>query len=276
MKKLLLKNAIGNTYDLMDSAVMTFQLDGLGFSDESVYVRAGRNYVLTERVMEQRELSLTVLFYQNADVEYKEFIIFIRKSPLTIIYQNDSGEYRVSCDVRTISKTDRKGYSVYGCSMTLLCLTDFYRVVSVYNSGDVLGGKTYDYTYNYQYSDGVAESIKIESETTENSPCKIMIYGPCENPSWRHYVNGELIATGAMNGDIPSNRILVIDSTTVPFSITEQDSLGNLTADRYQACDFGTERFFFLQNGSNTISVSHSGSDICPLKVEANISYASV
>lgn len=276
MKKLILKNVIGEAYDLINSSVKTFQLTGLGFSDESTYARAGRNYVLTERIMEQRELGLTVLFYQSADVGYKEFVIFCRKSPLTLFYQNDSGEYRVTCDVKTITKTDRKGYSIYGCSLSLLCLTDWYRVVSAYNSGEVTGGKTYNYTYNYQYSDGVAESVRIDSETTEDSPCKIMIYGPCENPSWRHYVNGELIATGSMDGDVPTNRILVIDSTTIPFSITEQDLLGNLTADRYQACDFGTERFFFLQNGSNIISVSHSGSDICPLKVEANISYASV
>lgn len=276
MKKLILKNRIGEMYDLMNSEVMTFQLDGLGFTDESAYARAGNTYIATSEIMSQKELGLTVLFYQDADVAYKSFIIFLRKSPLTLIYQNDSGKYLVKCNPKAITKTDRKGFSIYGCSVSLVCLGDFYKVTSVYNSGDIGDGKTYDYSYDYQYSDNIAESIRIESETSEKSPCKVYIYGPCEYPTWRHYVNGSLVATGSMNAVIPENRVLVVDSTTVPFSITEQDNLGNLTADRYQACDFGTERFFFLQNGINVISVAHSDSRICAIKVEANISYASI
>lgn len=276
MRKLILKNRIGESYNLMNSEVMTFQLDGLGFADESAYARAGETFVVISKVMAQRELGLTVLFHDDADISYKDFVVFIRKSPLTLVYQNDSGEYMVKCNPKSITRTDRKGYSVYGCAMSLLCLSGFYKVVSVYNSGEVGDGKTYDYSYDYQYSDNIAESIRILSDTTEDSPCKIYIYGPCEYPSWRHYVNGELIATGQLGTVIPENRVLVIDSTTVPFSITEQDNLGNMTADRYQSCDFGTERFFFLRNGLNVISVVHTDQRVCAIKVEANISYASV
>ncbi len=276
MIKLILKNSIGKSYDLLNSNVMTFQIEGLGFSDESTYVRAGSIYVATDNLLEQRSIDFTALFYNNADVEYKKFVIFARKNPLTLIYENKSGEYRVNCNLQSITRIDRKGYDIYGCAISLLCLSEFYKVVSAYNSGEVSGGKTYDFTYDYQYTDSVAESVNIQSETPEDSPCKILIYGPCTDPTWRHYLNGDLIASGSMTGEVPENRILVIDSTTVPFSITEQDLLGNLTADRYQACDFGTERFFFLRNGSNVISITHTDANSCPIKVEANISYASV
>lgn len=277
MKKLILKNSIGESYDLLNSDVMTFQLEGLGFTDESSYIRAGSIFVATDNLLEQRSIDFTALFYKDADVEYKKFVIFARKTPLTLIYENESGEYRVNCNLQSITRIDRKGYDIYGCGISLLCLSDFYKVVSAYNSGSISsGGKVYDFTYDYQYTDSVSESVRIQSETSEESPCKVMIYGPCEDPIWRHYLNGDLIASGSMDGNIPADRVLVIDSTTVPFSITEQDLLGNLTADRYQACDFGTERFFFLRNGSNVISVSHADSNVCPLKVEANISYASV
>lgn len=277
MKKLILKNYIGESYDLMNSSVMTFQLEGLGFSDESSYIRAGSTFVATDNLLEQRSLEFTVLFYENADSEYKKFVIFARKNPLTLIYENDSGEYRVKCNLQSITRVDRKGYGIYGCGINLLCLSNFYKTVTDYNSGEITeGGKIYDYTYDYRYTDSVAESVRIQSETSEESPCKIIIYGPCSDPIWRHYLNGDLIATGSMNGDVPENRVLVIDSTTIPFSITEQDLLGNLTADRYQACDFGTERFLFLRNGSNVITVSHVDSGVCALKVEANISYASI
>ena len=276
MKKLILKNSIGESYDLLNSNVMTFQLEGLGYTDESTYVRAGNIFVATDDLREQREIEFTALLYNNADAEYKKLVIFARKTPLLLIYENNAGEYRVNCSLQSISRVDRKGYDIYGISISLLCHNDFYKTVSAYNSGEVSGGKTYDYSYNYQYTDDVAESIRIQSETSEDSPCRIIIYGPCVNPTWLHYLNGSLIASGSMTGEIPAGRILVIDSTSFPFSITEQDLLGNLTADRYQACDFGTERFFFLQNGSNVISISHTDSNICPIKVEANISYASI
>ena len=39
-------------------------------------------------------------------------------------------------------------------------------------------------------------------------------------------------------------------------------SCDEVVADRYQMCDFTTERFFHLQYGSNRISVVHEGLNI--------------
>ncbi len=276
MIKLILKNRIGESYDLLNSSIITFQLDGLGLSGSSTYVKAGSDYLLADEFMEQRVIEFTAIFHQDADATYKAFVIFARKNPLTLVYKNDSGEYEIHCDLQSISRIDRKGYQIFGCSVSLICTSNFFQRKSAYNEGRTGEATTYPYTYSYTYSEGVAESVEILSDTVEDSPCKIMIYGPCEDPTWRHYVNGELYAVGTMIGSIPSNRVLVIDSTVIPYSITEQDMDGNLTADRYQSCDFGTERFFFLRNGRNIITVTHTDTGICPIKVEANISYASI
>lgn len=279
MRKFILTNAVGESWDLQDKDRVVFaNPEGLGWDDATEFARAGNNYAPLELVWNQREISGTLFFLKNPYPTYYDFIRFASRTPLTLTYTTTSGNtYKVKCRMRTIEKSELTEYRCLECPVTFVALGLFYRVVSAYNSGEAAGGgKVYDYEYDYTYSEWMAETIRISSDSMEDSPCKIWIYGPCENPVWRHYVDGQLIATGSMTGEVPDGRILVIDSTTIPYSITEQDYLGNLTADRYQSCDFGTERFFFLKNGSNTISISHASVTPCPIKVEGNISYASV
>lgn len=279
MRKFILTNSIGESWDLQDANKVVFAVpEGLGWEDATEYVRAGDNYAPLERVWNQKQISGTLFFVKDPYPTYFEFVRFVAKTPLTLTYTTTSGStYRVNCRLTTIEKSELTEYRVLECPVTFSALGLFYKVVSAYNSGESAGGgKVYDYSYDFTYSDWVAEAVQIGSDSVEDSPCKITIYGPCENPIWRHYVDGQLVAMGSMTGEIPENRVLVIDSTTIPYSITEQDYLGNLTADRYQACDFGTERFIFLRGGNNTIAVSHTDVAICPIKVEANISYASV
>ena len=279
MRQFVLTNAIGESWDLQDKDRVFFaELEGLGWEDATEYVRAGNNYLPLELIWEQKEISGTLFFLKNPYPTYFAFTRFAARTPLTMTYTTVNGEtYRVKCRLTTIEKTELTEFRCLECPVTFSTLGLFYRIASVYNPGESAGGgKVYDYEYDYSYSDMVAETVRITSDSMEDSPCKIWIYGPCENPSWRHYVDGQFIGMGSMTGEIPQGRVLVIDSTTIPYSITEQDYLGNLTADRYQACDFGTERFIFLKNGNNTIAISHTDVAVCPIKVEANISYASV
>jgi hypothetical protein len=89
-------------------------------------------------------------------------------------------------------------------------------------------------------------------------------------------VNSKLVASGAYTGTIPAGHTLVIDSTTIPYSIIEYDSADRVVADRYPLCDFSTKRFFMLQAGSNSIAISHDGTNDVGLKVEAQFRYESV
>ncbi|GFI45643.1 hypothetical protein IMSAGC019_00955 [Lachnospiraceae bacterium] len=116
----------------------------------------------------------------------------------------------------------------------------------------------------------------IDSDSHGDSPCKVTVYGPCTNPVWKHYVNNVLYETGRYEGNIPDGHKLVIDTTQIPYSITERGVSDEVVADRYQMCDFTTERFFHLQYGSNRISVVHEGLNVLNVMVEGRISYETV
>ncbi len=119
-------------------------------------------------------------------------------------------------------------------------------------------------------------TLMIDSDSHGDSPCKVTVYGPCTNPVWKHYVNNVLYETGRYEGSIPDGHKLVIDTTQIPYSITERGVSDEVVADRYQMCDFTTERFFHLQYGSNRISVVHEGLNILNVMVEGRISYETV
>ena len=89
-------------------------------------------------------------------------------------------------------------------------------------------------------------------------------------------MNNELYETGRYEGVISDDHKLVIDSTSVPYSITERGVSDEVVADRYQVCDFTTERFFHLQHGTNRISVTHDGLNMLDVLVEGKISYETV
>ena len=78
------------------------------------------------------------------------------------------------------------------------------------------------------------------------------IQGPCINPIWKHYVDNVLYETGRYEGIIPDENKLVIDTTQIPYSITERGASDAIVADRYQMCDLP-------QNGSFTCNTEVIG-----------------
>ena len=85
-----------------------------------------------------------------------------------------------------------------------------------------------------------------------------------------------MVATGKVNGNIEKNNKLVIDTTTIPYTIHQYDMNNNLISDMYQLSDFSTYRFMMLGYGKNVISVTQEGAGVVKLSVEAKIEYAAV
>lgn len=280
MKNLILINSKGDKYDLLNIAnTPTFQIDGLGFSDDTDFVRIGQQYIPLEEKSSQRTISLTLLFYNSSDQYYKAFFKFAKRSPLLMMYENDSGIYYIPCRLRTIQKTDRKGYNAYGCPVTFVMTGNPYRVVSGFNEGETGIGKNYGavgYTYDYTYSNDIMNTVIISSDSSVESSCIITLYGEIANPVWRHYVDGAYYESGAYEGTIPEGHSLVIDSHSVPYSVIEYDNQGNVVADRYSLCDYSTERFMKVNEGVNRYSVSQGNVDAVKMKVEAYIEYETV
>ncbi len=275
MRKFKLINGMGSSFDLNGRAAFFHSIAGFGFHDETAFEHIGTDFYALDEVFSQGEMSGQILFAGKKPYEtYREFTNFVRSVPLTLIYELDE-VFRVPVRLAEIGKAELdKG--CLNCDVTFLAAGLFYKTVKKYSEIVTVGGKVYDYEYPYSYADVSQNTIMIESDSYEDSPCKIVIFGPATNPVWKHYVNNELYEIGKYEGTIPDGHKLVIDTTTIPYSITERGVGDEVVANRYQGCDFNTERFFMLQHGMNRISVTHDGLNTVDVCVEGKISYETV
>ena len=277
IRRFRLTNGEGTTWDLNTRASFFHAVAGFGFKDGTQFEQVGTEFLPLEEMFSQGELTGRILFGgSDAYKTYREFSRFVRAVPLILTYQTDE-TYRVPVRLMQIEKGEMMdGGGGLVCDVTFLATGQFYTTVSKRSGTISIGGKVYPYQYSYSYAEVSDNTLVIESNSYEDSPCRISIFGPCINPVWKHYVNNVLYATGRYEGTIPSDNRLVIDATEIPYSITERGASGAIVADRYQQCDFNTERFFHLQHGSNRISVSHEGLNAVPMIVEGKISYETV
>lgn len=280
IKNFVLINGRGESYELL--AVLkspTFQIEGFGYTDETEYMRVGNNFVPLEERAEQRSIDFTLLMWNAVDKTYKEFVSHARHNPLLLLYENDNGTFFIPCRLANISKIEKVGINVKGVPVTLMLTGNPYKKVTGFNAGEVGVGKSYGdtgYTYDYTYSAGILNTVELLSDSYLQSPCVITLYGELLNPQWKHYLNGVLVETGAYAGTIPDGHYLVIDSKSVPYSVIEYDNGGNVVADRYQLCDFSTERFMSIGEGRNDYVVSHDNLTTASIKAEAFIEYETV
>lgn len=277
MRKFKIMNGEGKSFDLNSKESFFHSIGGFGYTDSTQFKQIGTDFIPLEEMFSQGELNGSIFFggikaYQN----YREFTRFVRSTPLTLIYQPDE-EFRVPIRLLQIEKGElMEGGIGLNCEVSFIVTGLFYRSITKNSDTLYIGGKIYPYVYSYAYADISQNTLLIDSDSYVDSPCRISIYGPCVNPVWKHYVDNVLYETGAYSGTIPDGRKLVIDTTTMPYSITERGSGDEIVADRYQMCDFTTERFFLLKHGSNRISVVHDGLNSINMTVEGKISYETV
>lgn len=267
----------GNTYDITAKNDLFFYgIDGLGFTQDSKFQRIEDRYALLEKYTAQGKIKGTIKFWQpGAERKYFEFAQFCQNEPIRMLYNPGHGEFYRDGIVTKIERSDGLGNELE-ITLEFSAKTPWYKTISEYNSGEVSGGKVYNYTYDYQYSSAVQGSVIIDSDSFQSSPVKIVILGPVVNPTWRHYLNNVLQTEGRLNGAILENNRLVIDTTTIPYSIKQFDGLGNLVADMYQQSDFSMGRFVRFGYGRNVVSVTAENVPIVSLGVEAQIEYATV
>ena len=280
-------DANGNTYSLQTQKRFLHSPDGLGFEESTTYQDFGSRYAVLDEGLAQSVVKGSIVFTgasrQDVYNQFFKFSKFTRNAPLTLQYTPIFDTFLRKCRVSKIQKTEISA-GVLEVNVEMTCMTQWYKILSEYNSGIVGDGKMYTlqdsgiyaYTYPYQYSDNVKQSVTINNDSNEESPCKVIAYGYAVNPVWYHYVNGSLFATGAVNATIAANHKLVVDTTTIPYTIRELDMFNNLIRDCYQLSDFSTERFIRLQPGQNRITLTHTGSNVIQVGLEAQIEYAAV
>ena len=305
MRTFALIDKDGTTYNItVKDKVFFYGITGLGFEDETDFLRIKERFSLASKKLAQGKIVGTVKFWQRgAEAEYFRFAQFCQNGPLKLRYAPQSGQITKSgfshgyVEQRTLflpyeyvtrENFFRDGYitkiersdGVGNCLEAVIeftAETPWYKKVSEYNyGGQSQDGKKYSYNYSYQYATTADNEITVESDSWQQSPAKIIILGPVTDPIWRQYLDDELVATGKLNGSILEGHRLVIDTTTVPYSIREYDSQGQFVADLYQSCDFSTERFIRLAHGKNRIAVSGLNANAIGVGVEAQLEYATV
>lgn len=278
MRTFKIVNAMGQTYDMNSLDNFFHDPSGLGFERDTDYTQIGSRYIPQVDKFKQHDIQGTIRFRGSATEsypKYHDFILFMQHVPLTIYYTPD-GTYRIDVYPKSIKKTEvDEDAGGLDCNVSFSATNMFYKDIIISNDGTA-SGKVYPYKYNYTYSDFIPGTASIESDSAQESPCKVIIYGKAINPHWYHYLNGELVGEGKVNATIAAGNKLVIDSMAMPYQIRELDSKNNVVYDRYQLSDFNMSRFVFLQYGHNLISAGHDGASTLKLALEAMISYETV
>lgn len=276
MRKFRLINSIGEAYDLNDPDFYLYNPSSLGFKKQINFKKIGHSFQEISEMVAQPEPT-GIIRFRNPDAydKYYSFLRFAAKMPLRLEYTPAATTYHLDCYIKEIGKTELEGDGLHN-AISLIGLGYYYRFYEQESGVYPDDGKIYNYEYSYTYRDHGSGTLGLDVDSDMDSPIKISIYGPVTNPVWKHYINNVLVEIGSATLVIPQNRRLVIDTTTIPYTITEQDMIGNIKYDRYADADFETDRFFFLKEGNNRISVSQGGVMVPKLKIEGKILYESV
>ena len=255
MRKFKLHNSLSQVMDLNVLTSFLNEPQGLGFKTNNSYISIGTQYIQTLKEHRQAEPSGKVKF--NTYAEYFNFIKFIQYRPLRLEYIPDTTSYFLECNVKEVRKSEKLTESGWlQAEITFEALGQWYKQTSWSSSTEFDNDKTYVYKYPFVYSASNINQFIYNSNSVIDSPCDIVIFGPCENPRWEQKVNGVVTATGKINCEIPEGHKLVI-SSVAPFYIWETDNNYNKIQNRYQDSDFDTERFMFIRIGENRITFNN-------------------
>lgn len=267
----------GNRYNVTSKDNLFFYaIDGLGFVQKATFQRIEDRYALLENYIDQGKIVGTIRFWQpEAELEYFNFAQFCQNQPIMMDYNNNYGTYSRRGIITKIERGDGDGNELT-IKIEFTAQTPWFKEVVEYNPGTESGGKVYNYSYDYTYLKGGKNTISIDSDSYQSSPVKLVVIGAAVNPSWRHYLNNELVTEGKVNGTIGEGNRLIVDTTTIPYRIIQVNEYGELVSDMYQQSDFTTYRFVRFGHGRNTVTFSADGSNILNVGVEAQIEYATI
>lgn len=278
-----LMNGNGEELDLLTTSLFLYKPEGLGYTRDDEYRRAGSRWILVNTHLEQNPISGKLLFFtEDPYARYFEFIKFTQVAPLVLIYQPNpltSKVYRRLVRISKLEKSDINKEGYLECPIDFTPLAPWYRPFSDSNTSTWwdwhwIIGRDED-SIKWYKSPGF---LTIESDSHMDSPCRIKMYGPLTNPGWRHYVNDELFADGTVYVTVEQGQYLMVDNTEDPYKIVICDSsTDEIISNVYQKSGFTTERFINLQYGTNSIRYAGSTAGATNMMtVEGMIYYESV
>jgi hypothetical protein len=267
----VLVNGQNETYDITSTDALFHEPTGLGYQKTNTYHRIGKRYILIDSVLEQPTISGKIAFAGEYPYEsYSSFINFCQYEPLILEYTPDiegapygftsSTTYRMPVAISKIEKTEIEEQGYLDVGIEFHGLSPWYKYVDLNNDDDQnpIPPLIWGIKWGVQFKSDPLFKSGIYSDAPSNSPARFTIYGPITNPKWEHYVNGELVETGAFSEDfsLGEGEELVIDNTEPPYTITKFS--GDVAEDVYQKTDFTTKRFISIMPGLNTIRILDS------------------
>lgn len=254
MRIFKLINSIGNEFDLMRKDAFFLSPDGLGLSTEIETVRAGRFYFPIEKKESQKNPTGTMIFKGYA--EYKEFLDFIRYTPLQLGYKPIDTFYFADCEIARLDKAEIGTNKKLSCPIDFMLLTPYFTTKQVYETVvNPVDEKKYTYSYPYNYYDSGTGMIEL-NVTEANSPIKLHIFGACTNPQYSLVQNDKVIASGKITIELTSDEKLIIDANPQTINISKCRLNNEVISDAYENSDFTTERFLYAPIGESYITFS--------------------
>ena len=279
VRQFSLINGQNEVYDLTNHDVFLYDPEGLGFEEATTYQQISDAFVATRILYDQWEPRGTIFFNNpNAYGKYNVFAGFLAHPPLTLVYVVNDIEYRMDVRVHQLRKTQLEIGQELRCDIRFKALSPFYEIKTDYVIGEDDVGKKYSYRYSYRYANSVEDELEIVINGAIPSPVKMVIYGngtDLVNPTWYHFVNDELIATGRVVATIPGTHTFEISDWTIPYYIAEYNGT-TFVRDLYSGSDFTTQRFLFAQPGVNRFRVAHEGLQHLMLTVSVKEYHATV
>lgn len=258
MRQFKLINAVGVEWDMMQPDGFFYLPQGLGYSRTISTIRAGADYLISDEFLNQKSPYGEMVF--RTYVQFQNFVSFVTNDDPLYLYYNPAGTtwYRIRCKVSSLSKSEMSQPGILRCPITFSCLGTWSELVTVTQSEMETGvGKIYTYTYPYTYADTTIATALISNGALE-SPLRLNIFGPVEDPYWALIQSGQNVAAGRVNITIPDGNKLVVDANPSSMQIAEYTINGEFVADRYADSDFSTERFIYAPPGESTLSATNA------------------
>ena len=290
-----LVNSGGYVLNLLTTSILLYDPTGLGFDTDDIYRQVGNRFIFLGAGAVQQRITGKVGFFGDDPYEaYFQFVQFCDFAPLTLIYTpNPAGgsrasakQYRRHVRLARVDKAEINHDGYLEVPVEFACLDPWHKIVNVTNNpsdDDVTASFEWDLNWpdpdeGLLFGAQALMTVIVESDSHEDSPCRLEIFGPITNPSWTHYVNGIEYSTGSVECIVAADQVLVIDNTSDPYEIALYTAEARtFISNEYQNSDFSTKRFVDLQYGTNQIRIaSEDTSVIVPVGLEARISYASV
>lgn len=254
-------NSLGQEFDLLRKDAIFISPSGLGVVTALATARAGSFYVATDSYTERATITGQIAF--KGYKPYKEYIDFIKHTPLVLMYKPIETWYKRDVVNTVISKGEIENYGLRLYSdVDFVCSAGWYidkhATASIYDVATE-SPKVYPYSYDYTYHGTATGTAKIDI-SNDGTPLKVTFYGRATNPEVVVYNAGKRVGASRFNCTISENEALVVDSNplTIHASIVDK-ATGEVKRNAYQFGDLSTERFLYLPKGTNTFAIGNYG-----------------